>query len=389
MYLADFAPSNLNGGSIILSRLLEDYPQSDMVMVTGSAYAKLSPRHARFACEHFIFPITNNTGPWGIGKLKMVLNIISMPVLFLFALWVFMRRRAKIIFSVVHGHFFLVGFFLSLVTRSKLIVCVHDDWVALQSRPRAILEPVYSAIFRFVLTHAAHIYCIGLSMQQHLKRKYCVESELQFPARQAFTSFPADTFNANEPRIVYAGNVEEYMSDCLAVLAAMCKADLLKRNHGISSVCISIYSNMSTDMIARLGLVDPRISIHGWLPQEDLAKELQKADILFLPFSFEESQKAIVSTSLPTKIADYLASARPMLVFGPPYASITQYARDYGFAEIVQEHSPVALAKGIYAIVSSASYREQLKKNALRIFEENHNIIKQRRAFTNLISSLK
>ena len=48
-----------------------------------------------------------------------------------------------------------------------------------------------------------------------------------------------------------------------------------------------------------------------------------------------------METAFPSKIADYLAAGKPILVFGPRYSSLVRYASEQGFAEIVDEFSPL------------------------------------------------
>jgi hypothetical protein len=53
------------------------------------------------------------------------------------------------------------------------------------------------------------------------------------------------------------------------------------------------------------------------MPQSELPRILSSADILFLPYSFSQIARKAIETAFPSKIADYLAAGRPILVFGP------------------------------------------------------------------------
>ena len=66
---------------------------------------------------------------------------------------------------------------------------------------------------------------------------------------------------------------------------------------------------------------------------------------------------AVVSTSLPTKTADYLASGVPILVHAPPYASIALAAAEGGWAEVVTDPDPAALGRSLDRLASDEELR--------------------------------
>jgi hypothetical protein len=57
---------------------------------------------------------------------------------------------------------------------------------------------------------------------------------------------------------------------------------------------------------------------------EDLAAEIASSLFTFLPYSFDEQEKAMVSTSFPSKALEYLAYARSIVVYGPQYGVATK-----------------------------------------------------------------
>lgn len=90
-----------------------------------------------------------------------------------------------------------------------------------------------------------------------------------------------------------------------------------------------------------------------------------KADILFLPLSWVDSGRDIIATATPGKLADYLQAGRPILVHAPPYAYISNYARQQGFAEVVDQDSPEALADGIRRILNNPVRSQAMVEQAL------------------------
>jgi hypothetical protein len=138
---------------------------------------------------------------------------------------------------------------------------------------------------------------------------------------------------------------------------------------------------MTDAEIYRHGWDRPGIVAKGWLSQSELAGELSRADILFLPYSFSTTSREAVKAAFPSKAADYLAAGKPIVVFGPKNSSLVRYASEQGFAEIVDEFSEAALARGIQNIAFSRSYRDKLAARALEVFSVNHDIRCQRNKF--------
>src|SRR5438552_2063334 len=162
LYICDFPPSNLAGGSILMSRLLQDYPPNRVVVLTSSRYMRVSPQEGRLACDHIEFPTTKGWGRWGLGRIKNAIDWLMVPVLSLFSAWVIRRRRIQLIVSVVHERFFIASAIASWLTSVPLVLAVHDDWIHTQQRRMPFLKPFFRTIFRFAMRRAAHIYSVSV-----------------------------------------------------------------------------------------------------------------------------------------------------------------------------------------------------------------------------------
>jgi len=379
-----------------MSRLFANYPVDKIVVLTGSHLSKLSPADGRLGCKHIVFPTTKRTGKWGVGRIKSFLDWLLIPILALLGIWVIKQRRIKIIVTIAHGHFFLAATLASLAISVPLILIVHDDWVFGIRSNSYFLKYFCSSIFRFVTKKASYIYTISKPMQEVLKSEYGVESELQMPAAEYHSlddssSPPSEQRDPQCIRIVYAGTGSGTVADSLDMLIRLIKGDKL-RSYGLKSWQLHIYTLASSEQVKQfvkqLGWQNERIIVHNWVSQAGLGTAFATADILFLPYSFCDNQKLVTTRSFSTKTADYLASGKPILIFAPSYSSVAQYAKKFEFAEVVDKPDEESLAQGIYKIWSSKDYCEKLQKNALSVFEQNHNIVKQRDNFVTLVSRL-
>jgi glycosyltransferase involved in cell wall biosynthesis len=313
------------------------------------------------------------------------------PLLVLETIRLIRKRHADVMMTIAHGNFFIATALAGWVTRTPYVVVMHDDTVTRTVRRPPIPHCFFQPLVRQALGRAAHVYAISSGMQKLLKSAYGVDSELQLPAteinRRDATVGALNPLNSNSSAILFAGTITRSVEGSIRLLAETLVAGKLKLNC-ILPPQLHLYTKLSDQKIRDWGWVDPSIRVHDWVPQEQLRRVLQSADILFLPFSFSEEVRHAVETAFPSKTADYLASGKPILVFGPSYSTLVRYASEQGFAEVVTEFSADALMHGIQKILLSSAYRERLVARALEVLSQYHDIKRQRNQFRSVLSAL-
>jgi len=301
------------------------------------------------------------------------------------------KRRIDVMTTIVHGRFFIAAAIAGWITRTPYIAVMHDDTVTPAERQSWVLKHVLRSLVRWAVLRAGHIYAISPEMQQLLKSEYGVDSELQWPGtegdRQSDSAVTKLSTHSNSAVILFAGAITGSVQDGLKLLAEILVTGKLQI-YGIQSAELHLYTQLSPERIRDWGWDHPSISVHGWVSQQELQGVLRSADILFLPFSFSEASRYAVESAFPSKTADYLAAGRPILVFGPQYSSLVRYAKEQGFAEVVDNYDEDVLARGIQRILSDSAYRSQLCKQSLAVFEQNHNIARQRKELRSLLSRM-
>jgi hypothetical protein len=94
--------------------------------------------------------------------------------------------------------------------------------------------------------------------------------------------------------------------------------------------------------------------------------------ILFLPLSWNTQNPEVIATASPGKFTDYLASGRPMLIFAPPYAFISQYAKRKKLAHVVEEENEIKLKAGLLKLIQDQKYSHHLINQALATLRIQH-----------------
>jgi glycosyltransferase involved in cell wall biosynthesis len=381
LYLCDFPPSGLAGGPILLARLLEEFAPHSLIVMAASRYM----RHASgglLDCRHISFPTTNAHGRWGLGRFKMLLNWLALPLVALYGTWLVLTTRVRAIISVAHGNFFLAATLTSVVTRRPLVLFVHDDWVRDQQATSWWLRLAAPLLFRMAVRTAARLYVVSPFLQREMRVLYGVDAVLQLPAtlRPAFkTPSKAQTRDSSRAVIVYAGAMTAAVDDTLRIV--------IEALEGQQEFELHIYTRRIPEL-AQDPWQHPRVAIHDWVSQAEMPSVLQRANILLLPFSFKASARGTVERGFPSKTADYLASDKPVLVIGPEYSSIVQFAQQNKCAAVVTAPSIYAIAAALRRIMGDVAHCEALVARAHESFNRYHNLVEQRAEFRAAVSQL-
>jgi len=375
--VCDFPPSDTNGGTILLARQLADYDPEKLTIIAGTSYLNRLPPGERWQCRYVAFPQTTGTGPWGLGRLKQLLDWLLLPLVCCVSLREIRRRRPAAVLSVVHGRFFLAAAWAASLANAPLILIVHDHWEQMMARsiPRALAR----RLLRAALRRADHVLAVSMGMQEMIQRRYGVRSNLQLPATEPIApSLLGDVSPRQAPlQIAYAGSFVEAVEALISVVQREPKKYQLH-----------IYSVLDIDHVRQQGWDRAGVTFHGWMKPADVRAALRQADLLFLPQSFAECNADFVTTSFPSKIADYLAAGKPIVACGPEYSSVIRYARTYPFAEVVTRADSDEIRRALEHVMNSSHRAAELVAVGREVFARNHDIRVQRREFQRRLTEL-
>ncbi|MGE3961923.1 MAG: hypothetical protein AB7F65_09610 [Dehalococcoidia bacterium] len=105
------------------------------------------------------------------------------------------------------------------------------------------------------------------------------------------------------------------------------------------------------------------------VPPESLPRRFAEVDLLLLPLVFDPLPLRYIRLSMPGKIAEYLASGTPVLVYGPRDTALVDHAADRGWAEVVPVRSVAAVAATLRGLMDAPDRREALASRAREVAE--------------------
>lgn len=110
--------------------------------------------------------------------------------------------------------------------------------------------------------------------------------------------------------------------------------------------------------------------------QSEMPQIQNSATLLFLPFAWNTDGPEIIATATPAKFTDYLGAGRPMLIHAPNYSYVARYARKHDLGLVVDQNNIGILANTIRNFLQNPKSGQHYINNALQIFYQNHNAVK-------------
>lgn len=103
------------------------------------------------------------------------------------------------------------------------------------------------------------------------------------------------------------------------------------------------------------------------VPPEALPRRFGEVDLLFLPVVFDPLHLRYMRLSMPGKVAEYLASGTPTLVYGPRAAAVVQHAESRGWAAVVSERGVTPLQSAILGLLEDPERGRALAARAREV----------------------
>jgi glycosyltransferase involved in cell wall biosynthesis len=362
LYVGDVPVESTYHGSALLHRLLASYPPGKLTIIETGTPSQPSRR----------LPNANYVS-YPIGRPRWLNTRFHSQAV----VW-YSRRGTRIapkisaslngtdidsILTVAHGFGWLAAARIAETRGVPLHLMVHDDWPRAANVPGSLRNWLDKRFAR-VYSQAQSRLCVSPAMQSNYKERYGAGSQVLYPSRAAgllqFAEPPARlASNDHQFTIAFAGtiNTNGYTRALIAL------HDALSAVRGR----LLIFGPLTVEQARQTGLDLPNVTIGGLLSWPDLMKRLrEEADALFVPMSFDASDRSNMELAFPSKLADCTAVGVPLLIYGPGYCSAVRWANDNpGVAEVIQ--TPEGLDEAVRRLANDPAHRVELGREALKI----------------------
>ena len=208
----------------------------------------------------------------------------------------------------------------------------------------------------WVLRRAAGVVVPNEVLRDDLRRRFRIEPAVVYnsfdlsPYAGAEGAPPA----GGDGRIVYTGDIYEAHYDAFRNLL-----EALERP-GLEGLSLHAYTPRDRKELAREGLRGERLVLHEPRPPSEIPGIQRGAGLLFLPLAFNSPYPELVRTSATTKMGEYMAARRPVLVHAPEGSFVSWYFREHACGVVVDRDDPGALAGAIERVLGDERWQREL-----------------------------
>jgi glycosyltransferase involved in cell wall biosynthesis len=211
-------------------------------------------------------------------------------------------------------------------------------------------------------------YAFGRKMHREYQSRYRVPFQVSYHLDQGGAIPEREKRSGRHFNVVYTGSLGHRRDEAVLELV-----EALRMLPGLSGRChIHVYSNNVPESIEKASRLDDVIKTYKLPQHENVQKVLREADCLFLPESQDETKECI-EYSISTKAHLYMRAQVPILVYGPRYSGVVNYADEEGWATVVGERNIRMLASAIEQILNDHQKISDQLQCAKRCLATFHN----------------
>ena len=364
LYLGDVPVESSYHGSMLLYRLLQNYPVANLRIIEGNLHPSTPERRLREVQYQTL----------ALGRHERLLRT-RFHKFYSTILLSFAARRGKqidllvrnfspeAVLTVTQGYSWITAAKFAAKRRLPLHLICHDDWhhvADLPNRVRHWLDSVFGKVYQQAVSRL----CVSPWMRETYRELYGVEGEVLYPSRgsdcPSYNTPPERLANVSTPfTIAFAGTINAY--DPMKALAILAK--VLEQMSGR----LLIFGPLKREDAERQGLARKSVELRGLLPSRELINQFRReVDALFVPMSFDERNRTNMEICFPSKLADYTAAGLPIIIRGPKYCSAVRWANENpGVADIVCSDDETALHNAIGRLANDSIRRMKIGQKAL------------------------
>jgi glycosyltransferase involved in cell wall biosynthesis len=327
------APPLLEGGhgnNGVAVQILRSISERLAFVLTRNFRSSISCEAIHKACTETRLVLHPDASGYGIKKISPLLG--SILDFLIFAIWIFFSKDIR---SKGKDWFILCGadcwFLLHILLLQKLGISTHIYLVDEIEASSKYQQPKWVQLWikptlGLILKNSASVFAISEGFVDYLKSEFqCNAHWLALPSQNApVAPVILPKSNKSTRNIVFIGGLNHLYLSALKDLYEEISEFNAKSTTELPWK-LEILSYCPPDALLSLLSNQDHLIFHHNLPNQKCIELMSRASACFLPYSFSESERIMVTTSFSCKILEYFASGSPILVYGPNYASIPRY----------------------------------------------------------------
>jgi len=278
---------------------------------------------------------------------------------------------------------------VQLTTNKPLVIHIMDDWPSKITQPGLFSSYWKRRIdkeFRNLLDKSSALMSICEAMSEEYKERYGKDFiPFHNPIEiNNWLPFARTQWKVEEKfTILYAGRIGRGMKNSIVEMGIVAN-DLYQSGVNV------VFEIQSPDNDKLANLLEPNECIRFVNPIEysELPKKFSSVDLLFLPEDFDTDSVEFLKFSIQTKVAEYMISGTPILVFADKKTALAKYALQDNWALVVTENKRSALTEALNKLINNQELRRQLSTKAKETAIKNEDAEVVRTNFRKVLSQL-
>lgn len=264
-----------------------------------------------------------------LGRLLIPLYVLLIPAIVARLLVLHKREHfTKCLILYPDPFFSVAGYLFTRLAGVEYVLYFHDLFEEAQVKWTRILQRALAKIFeKKMIQGSQHFLVICGGLRDFYRDKYGSDP-LVLPHSLDLAIVPKESrlMNADKAlgvpskaiRVMYSGGVYDNQYDAvLAFVEAIRDSPI--------DIKLTITSKRSRGYFEKIGIADENTEVSFLRDRKDVFEAQRQADILYLPLAFKSRNPLEVRTALPTKILEYVASMRPILVHCRAYSFLSRF----------------------------------------------------------------
>lgn len=381
LYLHMHAPPTPGGSPVLLHRLLNGLPPSELEIVTARNLRRLVRARGPLVLRgryHFVPKKGLAGNRFRLGRAaNAAVNVTLAKLAGVTAARIAGDTGAGWTLTVAdEGFSVIAGDLCARRAEIPHVIMIFDLWEenAYSGPERRIAADIEPLLF----PRAAKLLVHCREMADHYRRKHGLEAAIVPTTVELWQPGPRPP--REQPyEVLFVGTVYWAQQDALRRLTRACRS--------LPDVRLTVVGSQGAGELRAFGVEPDRVEPS--LPQEALRRRLEQADVLFLGLSFDSPHPDVIHTASPAKLPEYMASGTPILIHAPRGSHVAEYAREGEFAEVVDEASDERLAAAIRRVLDDQATAGERAARARGLAEKRHDVEVVRARFCELLEALR
>ena len=353
-------PPHPGGSSQVLRNLLHWFNPADFIVATSNI--SQNEFHSEQIDNIYIFHLSTFFSVW--RRYAQIRNTIQIPKAVNRAVRLMRKYRCCAIIGIFPDiQYLTISYITHLLTGVPLIVYMHD--LLVENKYGGYLGLLSRWVQSRIFKSAKLVWVLHSGMADYIKKNYGVNVEIlphcyNEPLSETMPDTAVCKGDSSNLCLCFSGVVGEINAKALSRIIG-CVGN-------IPNARVTLTGHNNPRSLKRYGIANSNLITRFFLDHSELLKFLRAQDVLFSCLSWPHESwvgEYELATIFPTKIPEYLAQGKPILIHCPENYFLAKFIKKYDCGWVVTERSEKAILSALDEIKSNEKRRQIRCENAL------------------------